>query len=110
MRLTGVPGLPIGMGRRRAAKLGAGGAAVNAGVGSAAVRQGSVAPVNLWRRLARGAAGVWWPIRSSKPAGPGSPRVGRFDSFAAPWAVLQVLCGFSADLTARQFCLRMVSV
>ena len=26
---------------------------------------------------------------TSKPAGPGSPRVGRFDSFAAPWAVLQ---------------------
>jgi len=34
--------------------------------------------------FAGGAAGVWWPIRPSKPAGPGSPRVGRFDSFAAP--------------------------
>ena len=29
--------------------------------------------------------------RPSKPAGPGSPRVGRFDSFAAPWGHLQGL-------------------
>src|SRR3954454_22004308 len=36
------------------------------------------------RIIGSGAAGVWWPIRSSKPAGPCSPRVGRFDSFAAP--------------------------
>ena len=28
---------------------------------------------------------------TSKPAGPGSPRVGRFDSFAAPWGHLQGL-------------------
>ena len=34
--------------------------------------------------FARGAAGVWWPIRSSKPAGRRSPALGRFDSFAAP--------------------------
>ena len=30
-----------------------------------------------------GAARAWWPIQSSKLAGPGSPRLGRFDSFAA---------------------------
>jgi fatty acid desaturase len=35
-------------------------------------------------RLGRGAAGVWWPIRSSKPAGRSSPPVGWFDSIAAP--------------------------
>src|SRR4051794_40510780 len=35
--------------------------------------------------MRHGAAGVWWPIRSSKPAGRGSPTVGRFDSFAAPF-------------------------
>ena len=35
-------------------------------------------------RLARGAAAAWWRIRSSKPAGRGSPTLGRFDSFAAP--------------------------
>src|SRR3954466_8197809 len=34
--------------------------------------------------IARGAAGVWWPIRSSKPAGRSSPPVGWFDSIAAP--------------------------
>src|SRR3954449_4998797 len=34
-------------------------------------------------RLAWGAAGVWWPIWSSKPAGRRSPALGRFDSFAA---------------------------
>ena len=34
----------------------------------------------------RGVAWVWWPIRSSKPAGRGSPPLGRFDSFAAPLA------------------------
>jgi hypothetical protein len=32
----------------------------------------------------RGAARVWWLIRPSKPAGRGSPTLGRFDSFAAP--------------------------
>ena len=32
-----------------------------------------------------GAARAWWPIQSSKLAGPGSPRLGRFDSFAASW-------------------------
>ncbi len=37
------------------------------------------------RSLRGGAAGVWWPIRSSKPAGPGNPRLGWFDSIAAPW-------------------------
>src|SRR5262249_5108572 len=30
-----------------------------------------------------GAAGVWWPIWPSKPAGRRSPTLGRFDSFAA---------------------------
>ena len=35
--------------------------------------------------ITHGAAGAWWPIRSSKPVGPGSPRLGRFDSFAASW-------------------------
>jgi hypothetical protein len=30
-----------------------------------------------------GAAGVWWPIRPSKPARRRSPTLGRFDSFAA---------------------------
>jgi len=44
------------------------------------VPQGWLAAGNL----ARGAAGVWWPIRSSKPAGRGSPTVGWFDSIAAP--------------------------
>ena len=34
-------------------------------------------------RLGRGAAGVWWPIRSSKPAGRGNPPLGWFDSIAA---------------------------
>ena len=36
-------------------------------------------------RIGRGAARAWWPIQSSKLAGPGSPRLGRFDSFAASW-------------------------
>src|SRR3954452_9290542 len=40
-------------------------------------------------RLGRGAVGVWWPIRSSKPAGRGSPPLGWFDSIAAPWAGLR---------------------
>ena len=35
--------------------------------------------------ISGGAAGAWWPIRSSKPAGRGSPPLGRFDSFAASW-------------------------
>ncbi len=35
------------------------------------------------RNLRPGAAGAWWPIRSSKPAGRGNPTLGRFDSFAA---------------------------
>ena len=35
------------------------------------------------RSISAGAARAWWPIRSSKLAGPGSPRLGRFDSFAA---------------------------
>src|SRR3954464_13730499 len=39
----------------------------------------------MQRRSGRGAAGVWWPIRSSKPAGRSSPPVGWFDSIAAPW-------------------------
>jgi hypothetical protein len=52
-------------------------------------RQPTVTPVVTHDRLeprnsAIGAAGVWWPIRSSKPAGRCSPTVGRFDSFAAP--------------------------
>src|SRR3954454_5574087 len=34
---------------------------------------------------ASGAAGVWWPARPSKPLGRGSPPLGRFDSFAAPF-------------------------
>ena len=34
-----------------------------------------------------GAARAWWPIQSSKLAGPGSPRLGRFDSFAASCVV-----------------------
>ena len=36
-------------------------------------------------RISGGAARAWWPIRSSKPAGRGSPPLGRFDSFAASW-------------------------
>ena len=40
---------------------------------------------NSPRRIRIGAAGAWWPIRSSKPAGRGSPPLGRFDSFAASW-------------------------
>ena len=36
-------------------------------------------------RIGGGAARAWWPIQSSKLAGPGSPRLGRFDSFAASW-------------------------
>ncbi len=35
------------------------------------------------RSIRGGAAGAWWLIRSSKPAGRGSPPLGRFDSFAA---------------------------
>ena len=35
------------------------------------------------RTITGGAARAWWPIQSSKLAGPGSPRLGRFDSFAA---------------------------
>jgi hypothetical protein len=35
------------------------------------------------RTIGPGAARAWWPIQSSKLAGPGSPRLGRFDSFAA---------------------------
>ena len=35
------------------------------------------------RTITAGAARAWWPIQSSKLAGPGSPRLGRFDSFAA---------------------------
>jgi hypothetical protein len=34
--------------------------------------------------LSLGAARARWPIRPSKPAGRGSPTLGRFDSFAAP--------------------------
>ena len=37
------------------------------------------------RSITAGAARAWWPIQSSKLAGPGSPRLGRFDSFAASW-------------------------
>ena len=45
------------------------------------------------RRFDHGAAGVWWPIRPSKPAGRCSPSLGRFDSFAAsycggPWSAV----------------------
>lgn len=35
--------------------------------------------------ITHGAARAWWPIQSSKLAGPGSPRLGRFDSFAASY-------------------------
>src|SRR3954451_22428016 len=38
-----------------------------------------------------GAAGVWWPIRSSKPAGRSSPPIGWFDSIAAPWLLVAAL-------------------
>src|SRR5581483_5430672 len=40
----------------------------------------------LPRNLNAGAARAWWPIQSSKLAGPGIPRLGRFDSFAASLA------------------------
>jgi hypothetical protein len=45
-----------------------------------------------------GAARAWWPIQSSKLAGPGSPRLGRFDSFAA--SSLQIK-GFDLIETGR---------
>ena len=35
--------------------------------------QAAVARTQIASRLAGGAAGVWWPIRSSKPAGGGNP-------------------------------------
>ena len=40
-------------------------------------------------RIGPGAARAWWPIQSSKLAGPGSPRLGRFDSFAASWLEME---------------------
>ena len=40
-------------------------------------------------RICGGAARAWWPIRSSKPAGRGDPRLGRFDSFAASWLQIE---------------------
>src|SRR5205814_6225669 len=45
------------------------------------------------RNLSPGAARAWWPIQSSKLAGPGSPRLGRFDSFAASFAGRIVYAG-----------------
>ena len=53
--------------------------AATAQEGGIHVRSISVPPT-----IERGAAGVWWPIWSSKPAGRGSPTVGWFDSIAAP--------------------------
>jgi hypothetical protein len=44
--------------------------------------------------IRRGAARAWWPIQSSKLAGPGSPRLGRFDSFAASWLEIGVLAAY----------------
>ena len=38
-----------------------------------------------------GAEGVWWPHRSSKPAGPANPRVGGFDSHTLPPPWLHLL-------------------
>ena len=46
---------------------------------------GRSSPPRPLRRITAGAARAWWPIQSSKLAGPGSPRLGRFDSFAASW-------------------------
>ena len=49
------------------------------------------------RNLIAGAARAWWPIQSSKLAGPGSPRLGRFDSFAAS---LKVFPGIRLNLAS----------
>ena len=56
-------------------------------IDASTVAEGARRPGQAEPRLARGAAGVWWPIRSSKPAGRSSPPAfGWFDSIAAPWA------------------------
>ena len=52
--------------------------------GSRACRPTGVGPREIPHEYALGVARARWPIRSSKPAGRGSPTVGRFDSCAAP--------------------------
>ena len=51
--------------------------------GPTPARAGAPIGARRTRTITRGAARAWWPIQSSKLAGPGSPRLGRFDSFAA---------------------------
>src|SRR5437763_13300473 len=60
-------------------------------------------------RVRTGAAGAWWPIRSSKPAGRGSPTLGRFDSFAAPFLQMAGFCRvrWSASVARRRYVSRI---